>query len=314
MAQQKLKVYLTPCQEYDSLKIASFINDVASHSNHFFNLRGAKVLLKPNLISSRGLALSCSHPQFIAGAAIWFREQGAKVVLGDSPAFGTAHSVCQNRGIAKAIDGLGVEIIHFKTPIEKELACGRRVDVAAEALDCDHLVGLPRIKAHNQMFLTLATKNLFGIVKGINKGILHMTCGNSYENFSRIILGLVELLPSQFHFIDGIEVMSESGPMDGTPLHLGCLGASASPVALDRAIVDLLEVDESRCPLVAMASKLQLRGAEITDIEFPLSHSLQFYGAGFIPPEDLNPIRFNPFRFFSGMLRRLGLQLSGEKV
>lgn len=310
MDPQRQSVFLKRCSEYDPESVASCIDEVAKQSGHLSQLHGAEVLLKPNLISSRGLALSCSHPQFIAGAALWFKEQGARVRVGDSPAFGTALSVCRSKGIDGHLKRLGVEIVNFSTPVEKELSCGRTISIAAESLEADLFVGLPRIKAHNQMYVTLAVKNLFGIVKGVNKALLHMTCENSYDNFSKIILGLVELLPNQFHLIDGIEVMSESGPLNGKPLQVGCIGASQSPIALDTAILDLLEVDVKRSPLYMMAKELRLTGSHLSAIDFPFEKTSAFYDSGFIPPETLNPIRFNPFRFFSGMLRRFGLKLS----
>lgn len=300
---------MSSCGDYGSREIASFLDRIASQSGHLTALHGAKVLLKPNLISSRGLALSCSHPQFIAGVAGWLVDQGARISIGDSPAFGNSQSVCRSRGIDQVLEPFGVQIINFSTPVEKRLSCGRKVTIAAEALECDYFIGLPRVKAHNQMYLTLAIKNLFGIVKGVNKAMLHMSCQNNRENFSRIILDLIELLPRQFHVIDGIEVMSESGPLDGVPLQLGWLGASSSAVALDRAVVDILEVDQSKCPLAVTAEKLNLPGADFSKIDFPFDPSSKFYGSGFVVPDSLNPIRFNPFRFFSGMIRRLGLKL-----
>ncbi|BHH82590.1 hypothetical protein LA52FAK_08790 [Desulforhopalus sp. 52FAK] len=285
------------------------VDGFAAGLDHFKQLHGSTVLLKPNLISSRGSALSCSHPQFIEGVALWFKEQGARVKVGDSPAFGTARSVCQARKITGPLEKIGVDIVNFKRPIEKKLSCNRSVTIAAESLECDYFVGLPRIKAHNQMYVTLAVKNIFGIVKGVNKALLHMSCDNSHQNFSEIILGLVELLPRQFHLIDGIEVMSGSGPLDGYPLAVGCVGGAASPVALDTAIADLLQLDPRNIPLNRVAKEMGLTGSEMSTIDFPLSLTSDFRGAGFVPPAGLNPVRFNPFRFISGMCKRLGLKL-----
>ncbi|MFT5698403.1 MAG: hypothetical protein ACI8ZB_001258 [Desulforhopalus sp.] len=311
MATELTRVFLAPCSGYAPEAIAEIVDRIASASGHFRSLRGATVLLKPNLISARGLGLSCSQPEFIAGVALWFKEQGAKVKVGDSPAFGSARSVCRIRGIDQALEGLGVECIEFLTPVKKKLPCGRSVTLAGEALDCDFFVGLPRVKAHNQMYVTCAVKNIFGIVKGVNKAMLHMTCDNSHEQFSDIILGLIDLLPSQFHLIDGIEVMSESGPLDGVPLAVKCIGGSTSPVALDTSLLKLLELVPENSPLYTAARSKRLVGSDISTIDYPFFHPSDFYGSGFIAPELLNPVRFNPFRFVSGMFRRIGLKLDG---
>ena len=309
MDQQKQTVFLSPCSNYDPVKIAAIVDDFAAQSGCLSNLHGTHVLLKPNLISSRGPSLSCSHPDFITGVALWCKEQGAKVSVGDSPAFGTARSVCRSKKIDTPLQELDIKIVNFLTPVERQLSCGRSVSVAGEVLDCDLFIGLPRIKAHNQMYVTMAVKNLFGIVKGVNKAMLHMTCDNSYENFSKIILGLIELLPQQFHLIDGVEIMSESGPLDGSSLALNCIGASSSPVALDTAFFDVLQLNPYKSPLFSMAHAMGLSGSDLATIDFPFSHSSEFHGAGFIAPEVLNPIRFNPFRFMSGLFKRLGEQL-----
>jgi uncharacterized protein (DUF362 family) len=302
-------VFFSPCLKYDREKIANIVDCMARESGSFQSLRGATILLKPNLISGRGSALSCSHPEFIAGVALWLKEQGARVKLGDSPAFGTAKSVCHTRGIVTALKGLNVECIEFSTPVKRRLKGGRVVTLAREAVECDYFIGLPRIKAHNQMYVTLAVKNIFGVVKGVNKAMLHMTCDNSHQKFSDIILDLIEILPLQFHFIDGIEVMSVSGPLNGKPLRVNCIGGSASPVALDTALLQLLQVEPQKSPLYVAAQKKGLQAADASTIRYPFAKPFEFHGSGFMAPDLLNPIRFNPFRFLSGMCKRIGIKL-----
>ncbi|TKB10665.1 DUF362 domain-containing protein [Desulforhopalus sp. IMCC35007] len=302
-------VFLSPCVKYEREKIANIVDRMARESGSFHSLRGATILLKPNLISGRGSALSCSHPEFIAGVALWLKGQGARVKLGDSPAFGAAKSVCHTRGIITALQGLNVECIEFSTPVKRRLKSGRVITLAGEAVECDYFIGLPRIKAHNQMYVTLAVKNIFGVVKGVNKAMLHMTCDNSHQQFSDIILDLIEVLPPQFHFIDGIEVMSESGPLDGKPLLVNCIGGSASPVALDTALLQLLQVEAQKSPLYMAAQKKGLQAADASTIHYPFAKPFEFYGSGFMAPELLNPIRFNPFRFLWGMGKRIGIKL-----
>ena len=309
MISELSNVFLTPCNNYDAREISEIVDRIVVKTGSFSTLRGATVLLKPNLISGRGIGLSCSHPEFVAGVALWFKEQGAEVKVGDSPAFGTARNVCESRKIDKILNTLGIGIIEFSTPIEKKLRCGRAITVSAEALECDYFIGLPRVKAHNQMYVTLAVKNVFGIVKGVKKAMLHMTCDNDHAQFSNIILGLLDILPPQLHLIDGIEVMSESGPLDGVPLGVNCIGACESPIALDTAFLDVLELDPNRSPLYVAAKKMGLSGSDKNMISYPFSKPSDFYGSGFIAPDVLNPVRFNPFRFTSGLLKRIGLKL-----
>ena len=167
------------CESYDRYAVAELIDTMMHHVGLLESLHGKTVLLKPNLISSSGPRLACTHGGFVAGAALWLHDQGAKVLVGDSPAFGSAVKVCQKQGLSKSLQGLDVKLVDFVSPVKRTLSDGIVVTVAREALECDIFVGLPKIKAHKQMFVTMAVKNLFGIVKGVNKAMLHMVHGDS---------------------------------------------------------------------------------------------------------------------------------------
>lgn len=305
------KVVLQSCDSYDRFVLAERIDLSMKHLAPLGSFYGKTVLLKPNLISSSGPRLACTHGGFVAGAALWFLEQGAKVLVGDSPAFGSAAKVCQQQGISAALQGLDVKLVDFVSPVRIKLAGGCSVTVAGEALACDVFVGLPKIKAHSQMFVTMAVKNMFGIIKGVNKAMLHMVHGDGHDRFVGIILDLLSLFPCQLHLVDGIEVMHRSGPLDGSPLTLNCLAAAGCPVALDTSLLDLLQLNRLNSPLWRLAAAKGMAGSDSNNLCYPLLSPQDFYGSGFMPPGTLNSIRFNPLRFLRGLLRRAFLQVCG---
>jgi len=289
---------------YQMTSICRVVDEVVRCLDFSHNFHGSVVLLKPNLISSRGSALACTHKKFIAGAAAWFLDQGATVRIGDSPAFGTTLSVCRRWGIIEATAGMDIEYVNFSSTVKKKLPAGVTVDIAGEALECDFFINLSKVKAHNQMFVTLATKNIFGIVKGINKALLHMSYGTSHDRFAGLILDLVKLLPPALHLADGITAMHISGPLSGVPLQLNCIGGSLCPVALDTALLDVLGLEKSDSPLWRAASNRKYGGYDIDAIQFPLLSPLDFMNTGFIGPGFLQPVRFNPVRFLGSLLKR----------
>ncbi len=119
---------------------------------------------------------------------------------------------------------------------------------------------------------------------------------------------ILDILPPQLHFADGISVMHGSGPLDGSPLPLYCIAAAKSPVALDTALLHALELDPRRSPLWLEAAARRLAGSDGGTIGYPGLLPRDFFGSGFIAPASLNPIRFNFFRFWRGMLRRVVLK------
>ena len=309
MSNVALQVVLQRCFHYKMLTICTMVDEVVRNLDFRHPLNGTVVLLKPNLISGRGPSISCTHGEFIAGVAAWFLDQGAVVRIGDSPAIGSTISVCERRGIVEATAGMDVKYVDFSTSVKKTLAGGVIVNVAREALECDLFINLSKVKAHSQMFVTLATKNIFGIVKGINKALLHMSQGDSHHRFAGIILDLIEFLPPALHLADGITAMHISGPLAGRPLQLNCIGGSTCPVSLDTALLELLRLEKSKSPLWRVANDRKYGGSDIDRIHFPLLSPSDFSRPGFIAPEVLHPVRFNPFRFFSGMVKRVLLSI-----
>lgn len=298
-------VVLQRCSQYNRIKIVEIIDAVISNLGVTPRFYNKKVLLKPNLISGKGPEFSCTHRTFVAGVALWFHEQGAQVAIGDSPAFGSSSTVCRQMGIADEIADLNVQLVDFSSSVQKIVSGNIRVNIAAPVIECDWLINLPKIKAHNQLYVTLAVKNIFGIVKGANKAILHMLHGSTHDGFAEIILDLLNFLPPSIHCIDGITVMHRSGPLDGEALPLHCIGGSLNPVALDTALLELLELEKKKSPLWRVAAGRGFEGIQSDKLTFPLLSPADFRGSGFQAPATLNGIRFNPFRFFLGMGKRL---------
>ena len=300
-----MRVVLQRCSRYERSTICGLVDEAVSGLGFNHNFNGAVVLLKPNLISGSGVSLSCTHREFIAGVATWFLDRGAKVHIGDSPAIGSGASVCEKRGITKALAGMGVKQVDFTDSVRKTLTGGVSVNIARAPLECDFFVNLPKVKAHKQMYVTLSVKNIFGIVRGMKKAMLHMSHGDSHKQFSEIILDLVELLPPSLHLADGIVAMHRSGPLDGAPLHLNCVGGATCPVALDTALLELLELEKNKSPLWRVARERKLAGSDPGKIHFPQLSPADFSGEKFDAPEILHSIRFNPFGFLSGMVKRV---------
>jgi uncharacterized protein (DUF362 family) len=231
------------------------------------------------------------------------------VLVGDSPAFGTTAWVLRHLGADLELKRLGAKVIEFSTPKSVTLANGHKISVAAEALDCDLMMNIPKIKAHNQMYMSMAVKNIFGIVKGIRKSLLHMRHGKSHGQFAGIILDLLTLLPEHVTIVDGIKAMHVAGPLRGRSLELNCIAASRNPLALDTALLSALELDPEKSPIWVKARKRGDPGVFLSEIQFPLLQPTDFHGSGFMAPLFLDPVRFNLLRFLFGHLKRIVLAI-----
>ena len=275
-------------------------------------MRALKVLLKPNLISAQGRGLAVTDGRLVLALVDFLLDHGASVCIGDSPAFGSARWVLRGIGLEKELKVRNVVIADFQRVAERRLASGRKVGVAADIYDCDLLLNVPKVKGHAQMYVTLGVKNLFGIVKGVRKSMLHMRLGDAEGAFAGLILDLLDILPPNITLVDGIVALHRGGPIYGEPLELGCLAFAEDAVAVDRALLDVLELDPEKSPLFREAQRRSYAAAELENLHFPLKAPGVFHGSCFQPPEDIMPIRFNPFRFLKGNVKRICMKVSGR--
>ena len=274
------------------------------------SLRSAKVLLKPNLITSRNGLLACTDVRLIAAVGRWFLEQGATAAIGDSPSFGSAASVLSKIGATAVLQALGIPVVEFSESCERVLPSGIKAAMAKAALDCDFLVNLPKVKAHAQMRVTLAVKNCFGCLSGFHKPWWHMQHGGQDSRFPALLNELLTVLPASYTVVDGIVAMHVSGPIHGNPYPLGLLAGGANPVAVDTALLTVLQIPRETSPLWVAAKHAGYAGTEREQLVFPLASPEDLLVNDFLVPETLNPVRFNPFRFVKNFMKRLWLRRS----
>ncbi len=261
--------------------------------------------MKPNLITATNGQLACTNGRFLLAAARMFKDLGARVRVGDSPAFGTASSVLRKIGVLSELDRLGVPVAEFRQSLPIELPSGQKACIARPVLECDHLVNLPKVKAHGQMRVTLAVKNYFGCISGLHKPWWHMAHGGPLGRFAPLLVELLAVLPQGYSLVDGVEAMHVTGPIHGEPYCLGVVAGGKNPVAVDTGLLAVLGVDPHGCPLWEAAREAGLKGADQQQLVFTHERPEDLAVQGFLVPEELAPVRFNPFRFVKSSLRRL---------
>jgi uncharacterized protein (DUF362 family) len=302
------KVGILRCDSYAQDRLGQVIAQLAETCSPDMNLRSARVLLKPNLISARRNTLACTEGAFLEAVARWYLDHGARVTVGDSPAFGTTRSVLTRIGVLRSLERAGVCIADFQETEPVTLPSGLKTGLAVEAMHADLLVNLPRVKAHAQMRVTLAVKNYFGCVTGLRKPLWHMRYGGRGGGFSRHIVEILSVLPPGITLVDGITAMHGTGPIGGEPFSLGIAACSANPVAADRAMLEIIGLAPASSPVMQACIIAGLTGTAIGELAFPFLTPGEVRVQGFLVPEELQPVRFNPFRFLYSSMKRTILQ------
>lgn len=268
---------------------------------------GLKILIKPNFVALRNAELSCTHPAVIAAAARHLRDRGARVTVGDSPAFGTAEAIASKIKLTPILKELGVRLITLSRP--RRITAHPGLCVSADALEADLILNLPKLKAHSQMRLTGAVKNLFGCVTGVRKAWLHALHGDKGHAFTGLICDLPRILPPAVSIMDGVEAMHVTGPIAGRKFFLGMIGASTDVSALDTAAGMILRVSPEEIPVWDQCLRMEFSGARPENLRFPFLSPEDFDAKGFILPGTLKPESFRPDILVKSLFKRLWLSM-----
>lgn len=294
---------------YDRQALLSAVERVITACGLDFAI-GERVLVKPNLVSRNNAALSCTHPEVVRAVCAFLLDCGARPMVADSPAFGSAGRVATACGLTEALRDLGLRVATLDRPTPLKLSDGGTIGLSRRALEADRILSVARLKTHCQFRVTASTKNLFGAVCGCRKALAHVRLGDFPGRMERLVLDVRAALPPAIGLVDGIVVLHRGGPVRGEAFPLGLLGCSPDTLALDAALYGLLGLTPADVPLWAEALAQKLPGADPSAARFVLDAPQAFDAAGFAVQPQLDPMRFEPLRFLRGrvksLLHRLG--------
>ena len=247
---------------------------------------GQRVLLKPNMLSGKGVdAAVTTHPEIVRAVIELAQAAGGIVSVGDSPGVGTPQQVAQRCGILAVIEETGATFAPFTESIRIIPRTGtfHHFDIARDIVDADVIINLPKLKTHQMMGMTGAVKNLFGAVLGLRKAHIHLQAGADKGFFALMLLELAEEIRPALTIVDGVLAMEGDGPGSGDPIQLGVLLAGVEPMAVDVVAVELIGLAPESIWTLAVAKRSGRPWTDLAEIEL--------CGA---PLAGLRPLAFKP--------------------
>jgi uncharacterized protein (DUF362 family) len=174
--------------------------------------RGDVVMVKPNIGWNRTVEqAACTNPEVLRAIIELVFAAGAKKVVVMDNTCHKAEDCYQRSGIAEMARKAGAEVrfsdenrlvVHdFKGEVLGKWPIFR------DYLEVDKFINVPILKHHGSSGLTIAMKNLFGILGG-NRGKLHRDMG---ENIADLAAGF----RSHLVVVDANRVLMRNGPVGG---------------------------------------------------------------------------------------------------
>lgn len=259
-------VSLRACAGYDPAAVKAAVDTLVQETAGGWEQLvrpGARVLLKPNLLKpARADQAVSPHPAVVQAVIQGCQAAGAgSVVIGDSPGVSTAGRVAGKCGILEVAGALGVAVVDFSETGDIVCPAGfhhTRFQVARQVLEADLVINLPKFKTHAMMGLTLAVKNMFGVLVGRQKARWHFQCGRDYRHFARLLVELAYSVRPALTILDAVVGMEGNGPGSGRPRPLGFLAAAPDMVSLDSAITALVGMPQEKMYVLAAARQMGL--------------------------------------------------------
>jgi len=308
MIKMKSKVHIKKVESYSIDKIELFIHEALSIIDKKGSLfsTGQKVLLKPNLL--RGFSPEhcvTTHPKVIEAMCRVLKDYSiGQITISDSPALGSLQAVASKAGYDYLKSKYDVKITPLTNPVPFENEEGiPHLKIAGCLRNFDHIINMPKVKSHCQMGMTLAIKNLFGLIIGKRKPVLHCLVKNDKIKFGKMLIDIAHHVNPCLTIADGIEAMQGQGPIHGSPYPLGVLAASNDMTALDRIAAEILmfpkvyALEAARIKRFGNYDLEKIEVSGVTDIsrltvtDFESAH-----------PRDIS---FNPYRVMKSFLKQI---------
>lgn len=230
---------------------------------------GADVIIKPNIcVAYHGPEYAATtNPEVVGALVALCLSAGAKRVrVMDNPFGGTPEAAYARSGIADAVKAAGgqmeimSEMKYATVPIPqgKDL---KQIRIYHDALDADVFINVPIAKDHGLARLTLAMKNLLGVIW--DRPAMH-------RNMGQRIAELTSLVRPTLTVVDAVRILMANGPTGGNLADVkqaNTVIVSADIVAADAYATSLFGLTPTDVSYIPAAAKMGLGTMDLAGVK-----------------------------------------------
>lgn len=240
---------------------------------------GSKVFLKPNIVFWSRKALFpkwgvITTSRVIEDLVVLLKERGVgDITIGEGTVLDypndqeTAQHAFEYLGYNRLKERYGVKSIDIHhQPFEKvDLGDGVELNFNREILHSDFVVDVPVLKTHAQTTVSLAIKNLKGMIDINSRKRCHSA--DLERDLHFWISHLAEKMPPILAVLDGIYTSDYGPAFDGVAHRSDILAASWDVLSADLVGSRLLGQDPADIPYLARVAQRHGRPTDLTDVE-----------------------------------------------
>ena len=193
------------------------------------------VVVKPNVCFPKNLKnMIVTDPKLLEAVLRLAKKKSRNVLVVESDAAsGTAEKRLANTGVMDAIKKCEAEFLNLsKDDVEEHKVAGLDIALPKTALKADFLINLPKFKTNTFVGVSIAMKNMFGLIATKKKTNLH-------SHLAEVLVYLNQAIRQDLIITDGIVAMEGLGPISGNKVDLGLVISGRNPVTVDAACCHL---------------------------------------------------------------------------
>lgn len=190
-----------------------------------------------------------THPMFAENLIGALQDCGAHVSFGDDVARAGKYveRIWRVTGMLEVARRTGASLVDFTACGAKEvrshLLYPRTYLISNARLDADVTINVANCRSHGGIVLSGAIKNMFGVVVGKRKALIHHLFRGNVRNFARAISDIHRIVKADLSFLDLTNFNAGIGR--GTELRpVGIVLASLDPVAIDTLAAQAVGYDD----------------------------------------------------------------------
>ncbi len=197
------------------------------------------VVVKPNVCHPKNIEnMTITDPRVLEAVLnlVKRRTKNVMVVESDSHS-GTAEKRMINTGTMDIVKKCDVDFLNLsKDDIEEHEVAGFVLEVPKTVLKADFIVNLPKLKTNDLVYISVAMKNMFGVLANKKRSKLH-------KSLAEVLVYVNRLLHQDLIVVDGIVGMEGLGPINGSPVQLGLIISGLNPVTVDAVCCHIMEIN-----------------------------------------------------------------------
>jgi len=254
---------------------------------------GSKILVKPNLASHVKDRGENTDVRVVEGIVEYFQGKGditiAEGCCGASHlAPASTYRLFEFAGYSKLEKKYKAKLLDLNSDVfEKVKLHDKVLGVAKAVLETDYLVTAPALKTHEFTTISACVKNLMGCLEPkpteghetATKWEIHAELVeadlsedpskylSALAKFEHRLIDLYRRLSPKLGVIDAIIASEGDAPVHGTPVHMGLVLASESPVSCDAVAAYLMGIDPRSVGHLKLAKNQGLGEIDIEEIE-----------------------------------------------